>query len=67
MKEVWDWFKIVLVIGGIVFTLIGMLWYRTGDFADFFGYDLRPEKGFWVMIGGAAMFGIGMALFYFGL
>jgi hypothetical protein len=67
MHELWSWIKIGLVLGGTLVALVGMIWDKTAKLARFFGLESNPDKGFWVMMIGAAMLGIGLALFYFDL
>lgn len=67
MHELWSWIKIGLVFGGILVAMIGLLWAKTANLVRFFGKQLNEDRGFWVMVGGAAMLGTGLALFYFDL
>jgi hypothetical protein len=67
MEALWSWFKIGLVLGGVLVAMVGLIWYKTVNLTRFFGSEANPDKGIWVMMSGLAMLGIGMALFYFNL
>ena len=34
MQEIWDWTKIVLLLGGAIVGLVGLMWYRTAKLAN---------------------------------
>jgi hypothetical protein len=67
MHELWFWIKLGLLLGGAVIGLVGMMWVKTAELVRYFGVETRPNRGLWVMMSGAAMLGIGLALNYFGL
>lgn len=67
MEALWSWFKIGLVLGGVVVGMAGLVWHKTANLARSFGRETNPDHGFWVMLVGLAMMGIGLALFYFNL
>jgi hypothetical protein len=67
LGELWGWFKIGLILGGVFVGVAGMFWHQTAKLAPFFGWELNPDKGIWILLIGFAMAGTGLALIYFGL
>jgi hypothetical protein len=67
MEELWGWTKIILVLGGIVVTMVGLVWLRTAQLLRSFGKSVNTDRAFWVMIIGFLATCLGLGFFYFKL
>jgi len=62
MRNLWVYFEVFLILGGMVVALVGLVWSKTSSLARQLGGNGGTDKGFWVMLIGCAMFGLGWLL-----
>jgi hypothetical protein len=60
----WIWFEVFLILGGAIVTLGGLVWHKTSVLTSRVAGRETSNTGFYVMLAGCAMFGLGWLFGY---
>ncbi len=64
MRQIWLWFKLFLVFGGLILCMIGLLWDKGAELLLALGWNVDPDRGYRIMLTGLLMVLAGYGLIY---